>query len=319
MKQKIYILGLFTVMVVFAGTLFKMMHWPGAGYLLILGIFFLVFIFLPMALVNHYKTQGGRQNLALYLVIWITCLVVFTSMLFKILHWPGAGYLLLIALPFPFIVFLPVYLYVTSKQKDFEIYNTVFILFLLASVSVFSALLSLNVSLTRVEQGLVMANHYYKMESVLKNLPSAPVSPAEQPLVKAADQVLAAADDCMQRLSKATEMPVEQWGQEHIQSWYADSRNMASDVLGKGPEPVPGAVLGSALRQFIGEIKKIKGAEELAELATDLLDYPEPKEGDQPWHIAKFQNYLGWVVVYLQSLQTNVIQLRNEALMLAEQ
>jgi hypothetical protein len=40
--------------------------------------------------------------------------------LFKIMHWPGAGIFLMVALPFPFLVFLPVYLYVTSRLCMFS-------------------------------------------------------------------------------------------------------------------------------------------------------------------------------------------------------
>jgi len=145
MKQKIYILGLITTALIITGSLLKINHWPGAGPLLILGIALLVLVFLPLALRNHYRTEGNRKNLALYIVTWLTCLVVFGAMLFKIMHWPGAGKALMIALPFPYVVFLPVFLAVTAKTKSFSIYNTVYILFLLAGISVFSALLALNV------------------------------------------------------------------------------------------------------------------------------------------------------------------------------
>ena len=101
MKQKIYILGLVTTTILFAGTVFKVNHFPGAGWLLTIGMLTLVFIFLPVALINHYNTEGNKQNRSLYFVTWLTCFVIFIAMLFKIQHWPGAGYALIIALPFP--------------------------------------------------------------------------------------------------------------------------------------------------------------------------------------------------------------------------
>jgi hypothetical protein len=66
-------------------------------------------------------------------------------MLFKVMHWPYAGHLLMISLPFPFVVFLPVWLYFTARIKNFNINNTIFVLFLLALHAVFSALLALNI------------------------------------------------------------------------------------------------------------------------------------------------------------------------------
>ena len=109
MKQKIYILGLLTTLFISLGAIFKVNHWPAAAHLLILGIFLLVFVFVPVALRNLYKAEGNRHNLPLYWATWLTCLVIFIGMLFKILHWPNAGIFLLIALPFPYIIFLPVF------------------------------------------------------------------------------------------------------------------------------------------------------------------------------------------------------------------
>ncbi len=128
------------------------------------GTLILVLIFFPAALINNYKAEGNNQNRLLYIVTYITCFVVFIGMLFKIMHWPYAGIALLIALPFPYIVFLPVFLIVTSKNKNFNIYNTVFVLLLLALNSVFSGLLSLNVSKETIDDSYNISRNYNKVE-----------------------------------------------------------------------------------------------------------------------------------------------------------
>ena len=117
MKQKIYIFGVITALVIFAGIIFKINHFAGAGILMIVSMVTLVLLFLPVALINNYKAEGTRQNLPLYFVTWMTCFVVFLAMLFKIMHWPYAGILMTIALPFPYVVFLPVFLIVTARNK----------------------------------------------------------------------------------------------------------------------------------------------------------------------------------------------------------
>ena len=38
MKQKIYLLGLISMLIIVSGTIFKINHWPGAGVLLTIGI-----------------------------------------------------------------------------------------------------------------------------------------------------------------------------------------------------------------------------------------------------------------------------------------
>ena len=172
MKQKIYILGVVTSLIAFIGIIFKVNHFPGAGILMTVGLLLLVWLFLPLALVNNYKAEGNRQNLLLYIVTWLTCFVIFTSMLFKIMHWPGAGIMLTIALPFPYIVFLPVFLVVTGKNKNFNIYNTVFVLLLLALNSVFAALLAFNVSKETIHDSYNLSTNYNKLETSLSQLPA---------------------------------------------------------------------------------------------------------------------------------------------------
>ena len=170
MKQKIYILGLITAMIVFTGTIFKINHYPGAAIMLIAGIASLVLLFLPLALANHYRANGNGKSLLLHIVTYITCFVVFTAMLFKLLHWPHAGILLTIALPFPYVVFLPVFIFVTSKDRNFNIYNTVYVLFLLALNSVFSGLLSLNVTSERIEDSYQLSRNYINQQKGLSIL-----------------------------------------------------------------------------------------------------------------------------------------------------
>ena len=187
MKQKIYTLGLITTSIVVLGALLKINHWPGGGQLLILGIAMLVLVFLPLALRNHYTTEGNRKNRALYIVTWLTCFVVFGGMLFKVMHWPGAGKGLMLALPFPYVVFLPVFLAVTAKDKSFSIYNTIYVLFLLAGISVFSALLALNVSKEKIDDTMGLSRNYNRLEAMLDELP---FSAANTPVALKIDEVL---------------------------------------------------------------------------------------------------------------------------------
>lgn len=185
MKTTTYLTGLLATILTFAGALFKINHLPGAGVLIMLGIFILVLIFLPAALINNFKSGEGKRNPVLYLVVWITCAVCFSAMLFKIMHWPGAGYIMLAALPFPYVVFLPVFIVLTSKSKNFSIYNTVFVLLLLTVISAFSALLALNVSKERIADSLFLSHNYYKISNTLDPVPSeASASPENQGIAR---------------------------------------------------------------------------------------------------------------------------------------
>jgi hypothetical protein len=145
MKNKNYIIGLIAAMLIITGGLFKVMHWPGSGIVLVLGIFLLCAIFLPTALWSAYIDWGKRWPL-FFIVIFLTVLFDFVGGLFKIMHWPGANIMMIVGIGFPIVVFLPVYLYYQRKEEYRSQGNFLYVMFLLVYLSVMSSLLALNVS-----------------------------------------------------------------------------------------------------------------------------------------------------------------------------
>jgi len=312
MKQKIYILGIITALILFAGTLFKINHWPGAAVMLIAGICTLILIFLPAALINNYRNEGNRQNKLLYLVTWLTCFVVFTAMLFKILHWPGAGYFLIVALPFPYVVFLPVYLIVTSKNKNFNIYNTVFILFLLAGQSVFSSFLALGVSRDKIFESVAMSSHYNRVKKVLTELPVTTNNAYVQALTVKADELLKLVNKCQERLYKEAGTTKEQWINDPEKTMILDSRKVTTKVMFRGTEPNMAAQLVSGMKSFIQELGKTQGCDEIAKLVPALFDIKEI-DNLEGWSKYIFADkYLSWVLVYLDGLEFNIMSLKSK-------
>jgi hypothetical protein len=313
MKQKIYILGIITVLIIFVGTMFKVEHWPAAGILLTAGIGTLVIIFLPVALTNHYRTEGSRQDPILYLVTWLTCFVVFTAMLFKIQHWPLAGLFLLIALPFPYVVFLPVFLIVTSKNKNFNIYNTVFILLLMAGQSVFSVYLALGVSREKINNSLALSEHYKNFEKAIQALPVLSNNEPVLILNNKADELLKLVNECEGLMFKKAGITEEQWNNfpENIRD--LDSRNVAVKVMLPDSEPTLATRLETSLKSYIRELEKTPHCSELAGVASVLFDIREQTEDDLPWAWRTFGvNYLSWALIYLDALKVNIITIKNE-------
>ncbi len=309
MKQKIYIYGVVTVLIILTGAVFKLIHMAGAGWLLTAGVATLVFVFLPAALVNNYKGEGNRQNKLLYIVTWITCFVVFTAMLFKIQHWPYAGLLLTVALPFPYVVFLPVFLIVTSKNKHFSIYNTVFILLLLAGISVFTALLSLNVTRNRITDSYNLARNYNRIETALIQIPDRNV---ESPLDLKIDEVLKITYEYKELILKQEGISPVQWNNDAGSLVRPDSKGLAAHALLDAGEPEPGTRLKAGLNSLVTEIKKTSGCEELAKEAPVIFDIVTPSGREEDWYSWKFKdNNLSWVLIYLDGLETNLKMIRE--------
>ena len=304
MKQKIYILGIVTSMIMVTGSMFKVNHWPGAGILLTIGAFLLVFLFLPLALFNHFKVHGNAQNRLLYIVIWVTCLVIFSGMHFKIMHWPYAGHILMIAIPFPFVVFLPVWLSVTSKIKNFEINNTIFILFLLAMQAVFSALLSLNVTRDRINASLEFSGNLYSFNHSVETLPAIPDRSA---LSLAADDVISNIDECRQLLFERTGISRENLMSGTSNERYYDSRNIALQLLLNTGSPSPAGKLEESIRKFAVELEKVSGYQDIAKQAMNLLELDEVSGEGTSWGELMFaDNYLSWVIVDLDAMENIV-------------
>lgn len=308
MKNKIYTLGLVTTIVVFLGILFKMLHWPGAGILLTLGIFLLVLVFLPVALINNYKESKNMGNRLLYIVTWITCLVVFTAMLFKIMHWPGAGYALLISLPFPFVVFLPVFLTVTSKNKNFNIYNTVAVLFLLALISAISGLLSVNVSKERIIDSLRISANYTRLEMALKEIP---VTPGRSLIEKKTDEALILAEEYKALILRYEGITEEQWNSNPAILLDLRSRKTSSAAMLTGREDRVQAELKKALSDLMELLGKDNRFAPVNAQIKDIIDMDDSQVQNYMWNKALFRGDVQpWVHTYLDGLIKNLKILR---------
>jgi hypothetical protein len=309
MKQKIYILGVISAMILSTGVIFKMEHWPAAGIMITAGTLVLVLIFFPASLINNYKAEGNSQNRFLYIVTYITCFVVFIGMLFKIMHWPYAKIGLLIALPFPYIVFLPVFLTVTAKNKNFNIYNTVFVLILLALNSVFSALLSLNVSKEAIDDSYSISRNYNKVGAALVQLPVIVNGSAVNMKI---DEIIKITNDYQDQILKREGMTREQWKKDPGNLLRPDNVNTASSTLYDNGETTPGMKLNKAITELIDLMKQTKGFEDAAKALPSILDLDEEKGKD---NALNFYNRnilvpLSWALIYLDGLEANLYMIK---------
>jgi hypothetical protein len=304
MKQKIYILGAITTLIVFTGAVLKIQHWPGASILLTIGLVTMVWVFLPLALVNSYKADKIRENLSLYIVTYITCFVVFMAMLFKILHWPYAGVFLTIALPFPYVVFLPVFLTATSKNKNFNIYNVVFVLSLLALNSVFSVLLALNVSKSRVEDSYSLSRNYNQIEKAIGQLPAA--NPKSTLILKI-DEVIDIVNDYQDIILRSQAISREQWETNKGKLIRPEFPAVAAQALEASGEFPIGIKLETALKKLVTMMENTKGYEQLAKSAPVIFQVKNLGEVNSDFTYRKFiENNLAWSLIYLDGLKANL-------------
>ncbi len=302
MKQKIYILGLATAIIVFLGILFKVNHWAGAAILLIGGITMLVFVFMPLALVSSYKAEGNKGKRFLYIVTWLTSFVVFTAMLFKIQHWPGSGLLMLVSIPFPFVVFLPVFLISGPGNMKENIYDTVSVLFLLMIISCFTGLLALNVSKEKMIDSYTLMHNYYQSNKAAENLDVRSKSTAVQLI----DKLILMTQEYRDLYLGYSGYSPDMWKGDlgpYQDSWLSVQDNSGFE---KDKKDIHSGLL-SGLGDLISLLEKTPGCESLAAAAPSVFNLRKTPSGNYNWDsdliLAPTHP---WLLVYLVGLENNL-------------
>ena len=111
------IIGGITTFFLLIGVLFKIMHWPGAGILIVLfGSLLAMYVFL-VAGANISKYKGRKFLQACNGIGGFGASILAIGLLFKIMHWPGSGAMMFLGLfIMSIIVLLFMILYITSKE-----------------------------------------------------------------------------------------------------------------------------------------------------------------------------------------------------------
>ncbi|MDX9946783.1 MAG: hypothetical protein RBS38_05415 [Bacteroidales bacterium] len=302
MKQKIYILGLVTAIIVFLGTLFKVNHWPGAAILLVSGISILIFVFMPLALVSSYKAEGNKGKRLLYIVTWLTAFLIFTAMLFKIQHWAFSGLLMLVSIPFPFVVFLPVFLMTRPGNTKENIYSTVSVLFLLMIISCFTGLLALNVSKDKMVDSFTLVQNYSRSSEGAENLEIS----SQFPSIKLIDELIVMSQEYRDLYVGSSGYSPDMWKDElgpYQGSWLSHNNDKR---FGKEKEAIHSALL-SGLGDLVALLERTPGCESLAAAAPSVFNLRKTPGGNYNWDSdLLLAPTHPWLLVYLVGLENNL-------------
>lgn len=122
MKKFTYVSGFIFTLTTAFGFLFHMLHWPGAYNLWLTGIFGCTFVFVPLLVINHFKSHlhmilSERMKWVLGLV---SALLFGIGGIFKMLHLAGANVLVLssfVVFGFGFLPFLFFRMYKKSVES----------------------------------------------------------------------------------------------------------------------------------------------------------------------------------------------------------
>jgi hypothetical protein len=305
MKKLIYISGIVSANMMLLGSMFKVMHWPGAGILLTLSIFILCFIFLPFALISSYKNSSPHKYGLLYVVTYFVFFIVFTGALFKVQHWPGAAILLVFGVPLPFVLFLPVYLIQTRKDKNYSMVNFLGIMFGMTFVAVFSALLSLNVSRNILKN---FENQFYYNQNLVSNVYSGKECVYDQSLVRQkSDELCTFIESLKDKMLLASGNNPKKIPNSEIM--LMDNTEIPSGTLLNRENNNVLDELETKITSFKeAVISSEKAGSDLKELANKLFDVSDNiTENNFPWEKKEFIDFKLIVVIdALTRLESNV-------------
>lgn len=96
MKNSFQLIGTIGGAILFAGVIFKSQHWPGASILLTVGAI-LSIIFFALLLINEVSSIKNPLEKSAVLFFGITMIIVILGFIFKVMHWPGAAVMIIIA------------------------------------------------------------------------------------------------------------------------------------------------------------------------------------------------------------------------------
>ena len=124
MKKILYLIGLISTIFTFLGSFFKIMHWPGASVMIIIGAFSFAFVFIPLLISIKFKEVTFLFDKFIYSIGIALGTTLMVGFIFKLMHWPWATALMLSSIVIFNFIYIP--LYFTSRFNREELkFNTI--------------------------------------------------------------------------------------------------------------------------------------------------------------------------------------------------
>ena len=118
MKKSMKMIGVLALALMAFGALFKISHWPGASFMLVLSFFFTTLVFYPSLLFVMYKEVNQKKQVLIYIVALISGILFMSGVLFKINHWPEADLLFFLGVGIMTFVLIPLILLLQTKNSS---------------------------------------------------------------------------------------------------------------------------------------------------------------------------------------------------------
>ncbi|KAA9340923.1 hypothetical protein [Adhaeribacter soli] len=166
MKKIMLTSGAFSAIVLSLGIIFKFMHWPGAGVLIVSGITFFSLLFLPLLFTLKIKEKQASQSPFILAAGTLSAILFSLSTLFKLMHWPLANVLGLTAIGIMLLLFLPVYFFTGIRHAETKMNSIVTSILIVAGSGLLMSLVRSPQNSTFINQ--LNTNYFVRYEQLLE-------------------------------------------------------------------------------------------------------------------------------------------------------
>ena len=169
MKKTMIITGIVSVSLFIIGSLFKMMHWPGANVMLVSGIVLFSLLFLPLILILKTRDVSSKRDKLITAISSFIGILISIAVLVAVMHWPGSGsgVFWLTAIGVSVFALIPVYFFTGIRNPDTRTNTIVTSIVLIAASGLLFSMINLRPSfrLTQVKMHV-----YVQSEELLARL-----------------------------------------------------------------------------------------------------------------------------------------------------
>jgi hypothetical protein len=305
----LYLFGFISLFPWMAGILFKVQHWPGAGILFTIGISASVLLFLPTLLYVKIKDAIKKDLNPVYTIGVISGMIYLAGLLFKLMHWPGAGLMFCLGAFVFVVVFLPFYTIRTYKEDTQVRFEFIFlltgVLWFILTTTLFNLNISRNImadftndykNLSILNEQIMKKNAslYLHAEKTMDNMNQ--LKEIQNRTYQLNEYINELKSDLIQFCSENSEfssMDVQNIAMEQIAS-NTDSRKPSAFMCGEEPDG-KAYKLKSRLTDYKSFIKDQVSSEEIKERIDKLIDLDIPS-GSPPVYKGWEDYYFGHVI-----------------------
>lgn len=144
MKNTLSFSGLITVVLIILGAIFKVMHWPGAAIMIVLGSLMFSLFFLPLLIILKFKDEEKQVDKFVFTIGLLLGIGANIGFLFKLMHWLFANFLMIWSVALLIFLYVPLYFFTRFRRPELRFNTIVNSVLMMASGGLLFALFKLH-------------------------------------------------------------------------------------------------------------------------------------------------------------------------------